>query len=184
MKVNRAQFPFVVLIAVFVVWTVFIYRVPPAGIVEALGVRNGYLITFVLAFLGGISTFVPIPYYLFVLTFGAGGLNPFALGTVAGIGLFLGDSTSYAISYYGREIIPSKIQKSVDRVYQWSLSHPKWLASLAIFCYGAFIPLPNDLVIMPLGFIRYPYWRLMIPMTLGNIVFNTLAAFVGLYAPI
>ena len=181
--VSKAQFPFLILIALFVAWTVFIYRIPPADIIEILGVRNGYLITFVLAFLGGISTFVPIPYYLFVMTFAAGGLNPFLLGFVAGIGLFLGDSTSYVIAYHGREIIPSRIQKTIDRAYEWSLSHPKWLASLAIFSYGAFIPLPDDLVVMPLGFIHYPYWRLMIPMTLGNIVFNTLAAFIGLYTP-
>src|SRR3989338_790818 len=71
-----------------VVWTLLVYQFSPNEIVERLGVRNGYTLAFVAAFLAGISTFTSAPYALVVITLGAGGFSPFFIGLVSALGLF------------------------------------------------------------------------------------------------
>lgn len=173
--------PPLVLIGLLVGWSVFIFQFPPAAIVEAIGVTNGYAAAFVLAFFGGLSAFVSFPYYLVILTLGAGGLKPILLGVAAAGGLFLGDSTSYLIGYKGRDIVPVYFHRIFDRFCGWCLSHPSWLVPTVLFLYGALIPFSNDLLVVPMGLARFPYWRLMLPLSIGNIVFNTGVALIGAY---
>ena len=48
----------------------------PGKIVAYIGIENAYVLIFVLAFLGGLTTFSGIPYHLVLIGFAAGGLNP------------------------------------------------------------------------------------------------------------
>src|SRR3989344_5053755 len=83
------------LFAVFIWWTYFLFRSPLTEIVGAFGTLNGYAVAFIIAFLAGLSTFLSIPYYLIIAMLAAAGLNPLLLGIAAGIGVTMGDSTSY-----------------------------------------------------------------------------------------
>ena len=168
-------------ILVLVGWTVFVLRFLPAEIVDALGIRNGYAAAFVLAFLGGLSTFSAIPYHLVVVMLGAGGLNPLLLGLSAGTGVILGDTTSYLVGYHGRRILPAQLQRAFQKFCGWCLTRPSWLVPGALFLYGALVPISNDFIVISMGLARYPYWRLIVPLGLGNIVFNVGAALVGAY---
>lgn len=170
-----------ILILLLVAWTVFIVLVPPAEIVERLGLENGYAVVFLLAVFSGLSTFIPLPYYLVVATFGAGGLNPVLLGLAAGSGVILGDSASYLIGYHSRAILPTRLQRIFEKVSSWSAGGRPWLVPATLFLYGAAVPFPNDLIVIPLGLVRYSYWRLIIPLGLGNIVSNIGVAFLGTY---
>lgn len=38
------------------------------------------------------------------------------------------------------------------------------------------MPLPNDVVMIPLGAAGVPYWRVILPFGAGNIVFNMTVA--------
>lgn len=160
-------------------WTVFLSNHSPEEIVNALGTRNGYLIAFVTAFLGGLSLFIVVPYYLAVGTLAAGGLNPFLLGIIAGTGVMLGDTTSYLVGYHGAAIFPDRIKYSFDKFSMWIHSRPYWLISLILFLYGSFIPFPNDVLTVSLGLAQYPYIRMILPLGLGNIMFNTAVAFLA-----
>ncbi|MFA5054531.1 MAG: hypothetical protein WC565_10750, partial [Parcubacteria group bacterium] len=86
---------------VFLTWTVFIYQFPPADIVAAIGTENGYVATLLLAFLGGMSVFVSVPYHLVIMTFAAGGVNPWLLGLTASVGQLGGDTVSYLLGRSG-----------------------------------------------------------------------------------
>lgn len=172
----------VLLIAFVIVWSIFIYYVSPSKIIEAIGVNNGYLMVFFASLFGGISILIPFPYYIFVFSFGGGGLNPIVLGIVAGIGLIIGESTSYLVGYHGREILPSKLEKMFSKISNWCKRTKHFiLVSLFLFLYGSLVPFPNDLIILPLGLARYPYWKMIIPLGLGNIIFNIILASTGFY---
>ena len=171
----------VILLLFFIAWYVFIYNIPSTEIVELIGINNGYLLTFFASLLGGTFILVPFPYHLIVFTLASGGLNPFLLGIFAGTGILIGDSTSYFIGYTGREIVTGKLQLFFKRLYDWCLDKPKWILPTFLYIYSSVIPIPNDLIIVPLGFARYPYTRIVIPLWLGAITFNTLLAFAGLY---
>lgn len=178
---KKKAFPFFGFLLSILLLSFILTRFPPEEIVKIIGINNSYIALFFLAFLGGISIFFPFPYYIVVFMFGAAGLNPFLLGICAGFGVILGDTTSYFIGYTGREIVPDKFNKYFSKFYLWVNKKPLWVMSIVLFLYGAFVPFPNDAVIIPLGIARYKYWRAIIPLAIGNIVFSTLIAFAGLY---
>ncbi len=170
------------LVLLFILWSFILYSFSPSKIIDAVGIHNSYLIVIILGFLGGTSLLFPFPYYLFVITFAAGGSNPILLGICAGIGVVIGESTSYFVGYHGREIFNEKYQKLFSKICKYcNRKENTTLLSIILFLYGAFIPLPNDFLILPLGAARYGYWKLIIPLGLGNIIFNILLAYSGIY---
>jgi len=170
------------IILLFIIWSVVLFYYTPQKIVNMIGINNGYLIVFILGIIGGTAILLPFPYYIFIVTFGAGGLNPFLLGIFAAVGDMIGDSTSYGIGYHGSKILSSKFQKKINKLAKHCSTRLNFiLLSFFLFIYGACIPFPNDIVILPLSAAKYKYWKLMIPLMLGNIVFDTLLAFSGFY---
>jgi len=123
----------------------------------------------------------PIPYYLEVFTFAAGGSNPFLLGISAGLGIAIGDSTSYLFGYNGGQIIPRVYQNISARISKIITSSPEWLRFVILIIWGSIFPFPNDLLIIPLGLIKYPYIKIVVPLVIGSIIFNTLIALAGFY---
>lgn len=171
---------FFIILIIVISFLIFYYK--PQKVVELIGVRNSYIIAFISGLLGGVSILFPFPYYLLVFSFGAGGLNPILLGLVAGFGVILGESTSYLVGYHGREILPNRIQALFNKIGAWSSNKSNSIyISIFLFLYGAFIPLPNDVIILSLAAAKYNYWKLIIPLGLGNIIFNIMVAYFGLY---
>lgn len=177
----KRHIKFFILVLLIGIWSYFLYRVSPQELINKIGVTNGYLISFFVAFVGGLSNFVNFPYQLIIFSLGAAGLSPLLLGITSGSGEFLGDSVSYFIGYHGSKVLPKNLQSIFKRFTNWCIRGPKWLVTLALFLYGAFIPLPNDFIIFPLSLGHYPYFRMMIPLALGNVFFNTMIALGGLY---
>lgn len=164
-----------VLIAIILSWSVALYFISPSSIVEALGAHT-VLAVFVAGFLGGTSILFPFPYYLVVITAAAGGFNVLLIGLAAGLGVALGDSTSYLIGYAGRSVLPARVQRVFTSVQKWISDDHSYKFYAFLFTYGAIIPLPNDVVVVPLGVAKVPFWRVIIPFGLGNITFNTVLA--------
>lgn len=158
------------------------YQFSPNVVVEKLGAENWYMVAFVAAFLAGISTFTSAPYALMAVTLGAGGLSPFLVGLVSALGLFLGDSTSYLLGYYGRHVVPDGLQEELKKVHAWLMARKRaWTVPVFIFLYGSFFPFSNDFVVISFGLARYPFWRVMAPLALGSVVFNMMLAYIGKY---
>jgi membrane protein YqaA with SNARE-associated domain len=181
MKNAKNKIIFVAILIFIVFWTFFLYKFSPERIVDSIGIHNSYLVVLFLSFLGGISIVFPFPYYVFVMTFAAGGSNPFLLGIFAGFGLTLGDSTSYLFGFHGGEIIPKKYQKKFKKVLKKVLTYPDYLRTLLIFIWGSIVPLPSDIVTIPMGVLKYPYKKLIVPLGFGHMVFNTIIALSGYY---
>lgn len=179
---NKKRIIVISIILFFVLISIFIYYLSPSKIVNIIGIQNSYIIIVILGFLGGVSILFPFPYYLFVLTFAAGGSNPVLLGICAGLGVMIGESTSYLIGYHGRVVLPQKYNKIFNKLCRdCNRAKNTILLTIVLFLYGAFVPFPNDLLILPLGAARYNYWKLIIPLGLGNILFNVILAFGGIY---
>ncbi len=155
------------------------YFSSPDSIIAYLGVENAYVVIFILAVIGGLSTFSGVPYHLVLVTLATGGASPVWLGLCAAVGVMLGDATSYFIGYSGREIIPVKIQKWLNSFYAYGARYPR-LMPLAFFVYGSVSPFSNDFIVISAGLAKYPFWKVMLPLALGNVVFNIgLAYFAG-----
>jgi len=183
LKDNKKKGAFIgLMVLLFILWSFIIFSFSPQKIVDFIGIHNSYLIVAILGFLGGTSILFPFPYYLFVVTFAVGGSNPILLGICTGLGVIIGESTSYFVGYQGRIILSENYQKKFNKLCKnCNKTKNTIILSIALFLYGAFVPLPNDIFILPLGAARYNYWKLIIPLGLGNIVFNILLAFGGIY---
>lgn len=168
-------------LCMFGLWTLFIYQFPPTDIVNAVGAKNGYWAILVLSFIGGLSTFITVPYHFVLMTLAAGGLNPFLLGTIATLGQGCGDATSYALGYSAGQAAPRFLQTWVDWLLAWSERRPYWKVALAVTLYGSVSPLSNDFILIPMGLARYPFLKIFVPLEIGNLFFNVGAGLVGAY---
>ncbi|HRZ95495.1 MAG TPA: hypothetical protein P5262_02930 [Candidatus Moranbacteria bacterium] len=170
-------FPRIALILLFISFSVFSYLYSsPEKLIAMIGVENAYLLIFILAFLGGITTFSGIPYHLVLVTLAVGGLNPLSLGFSTAAGVMLGDSTSYYIGYQGSVIIPKTLHKVLEFVRSLALRYPKILP-LFFLLYGSCSPFSNDFIVISMGMSRYPFWKVMVPLGTGNLIFNIALAY-------
>ncbi|MBD3318737.1 hypothetical protein GF342_02400 [Candidatus Woesearchaeota archaeon] len=168
------------LLAVIIAWSVLLYFVPPASIVDGLGAHT-YVAVLLAGFLGGTSILFPFPYYLVVITTAAGGAHPLLVGLCSGSGVMLGDTTSYFLGYAGGSMLPQKAARAFEGIKKWVQDIHSFKFYGFLFTYGTIIPLPNDVIIVPLGAARVSYWRVILPFAAGNIVFNTGIALLAAY---
>jgi membrane protein YqaA with SNARE-associated domain len=164
--------PFALFLTVSIVLNVY---VSPEQIISSIGVNNAYLLIFFMAFIGGVTNFIRVHYHLVVVSMAAGGLNPFILGSSAATGVMLGDSTSYYLGHRGKEYIPKRFEKFFSRL-RTLITHHSRIFPLFCFLYGTFIPFSNDFITITAGLMRYPFWKVIIPLGIGNLVFNTTIA--------
>jgi membrane protein YqaA with SNARE-associated domain len=149
------------------------------------------LISLFICFLGSASIGfpVPFPFVLFSLsdsliikyTINMGytlnqmlQLTPFwleivGIAIIGGLGSALGEFTGYAIGYGTKKItveINSTILNNVDGFGKMLLKNEK-RAPVYIFLF-ALTPLPDDILFLPLGIMKYPFWKCIIPAWLGK----------------
>lgn len=173
--------PAVVFLVVFGAISVTLYFLSPERIVGYIGVQNAYIFIGVLAFLGGMSIFSSIPYHIIMVSLAVGGANPWILGLVTSFAVMLGDSTSYFVGTQIKQVLSPFAARVVARIERLYEKHPK-LMPFAFFVYGSIVPLSNDVITIPMGILGYPFWRMMIPLALGNLVFNISLALLATYA--
>ncbi|MBI2053149.1 MAG: hypothetical protein HYT41_00170 [Candidatus Sungbacteria bacterium] len=109
-------------------------------------------------------------------------LAPALMQASAAAGVMLGDSTSYYAGMRGGMVAPPKIKGIFEQIYSFSEKHPI-LLPLFCFLYGALVPFSNDFITISAGIARYSFRRVMIPLGLGNIVFNVALAWFASGAP-
>jgi hypothetical protein len=176
---RNALFALIALIAFIIGWGILLHRVGADGIVARIGVRNGYLIAFLMASAGGLSTATSVPLYPTLATFAAGGLEPLLLGLAAGTGLSIGDSLFFLIGLEGRRASSGRLEDRLQRMSAWFDRRPRLALRLAIFAYAGLTPFPNDVMVMTLAASGVRY-RLILPsLVTGNLTLATLVAFFG-----
>ena len=136
----------------------------------------GYLGAFIISLFGNFTVFFPVPYAITIYAFGAS-LNPLALGLVCGFGSTIGEFSAYFIGRGGRRIIESSYGKRLDTA---KLLIQRY--GMAIIFIFAVLPLPDDLILIPLGMLRYSLKKAMIAMLIGKILMCTAVAYAGYFS--
>lgn len=181
MSVLVTYMPRIVLFLIVIGWVYLFFFSSPTELISLIGTENGYVLISTASFISGLSIFGVAPYHLILIALASGGMNPFLLSLAAALGLALGDSTSYFIGYQGSAIIPERAKRIVERISMFFQHHEKTLP-VYIFLYGALVPFSNDFVGVTMGLTRYPFWRVMVPLTLGTFVFNLTLSFLSVQA--
>ena len=157
--------PRIIFISFFIGLSLFLVRSSPEELISLIGVENSYIVIFILAFLGGLTTFTGVPYHPVLAVFAAGSPHPLYLGLSTSLGVMLGDSTSYYVGYHGSILVPAGIQKFLKRLLSFFMRYPR-LLPFFFFFYGSVIPFSNDFIVVTMGMARYPFWRVMVPLDL------------------
>jgi len=148
---------------------------------QNFALQYGYLGIFLISLLGATSIFVPIPstVVIFILgglqdTFGNWLFEPLLIAVFAGAGAAVGELSGYLLGFGGRKVIGDKYKKKMDFLTKLF----KKLGPIAIFIF-ALTPLPDDLLFIPLGIMRYGVLKAFIPALLGKFFSNLIIAYSG-----
>ena len=137
--------------------------------------QYGYFGVFLISLLGASSIFVPIPSTVVIFVLGASQkFDPLLLGLFAGLGATIGEFSGYLIGYGGRRVIGEKYKKKMDVL----MGLFKRFGPVLIFIF-ALTPLPDDLIFIPLGVMRYSMLAAFIPALLGKFLSNLIVAYAG-----
>jgi uncharacterized membrane protein YdjX (TVP38/TMEM64 family) len=168
-----------IIILFIVLWTNLLYIYPPKTIVDNIGIENGYMVAFLVAAIGGITSFTGSSYYIIIATLSSGGLNPFYLGIVGGIGATISDIIFFSIGKKSRELISKQRKKKVDKLVKRIEDKPKWTIPLLTFFYAGLTPFPNDILTISLGITNQKFKYVIPAIMLGNIISTIIAAYIG-----
>jgi len=172
-KYNKKLISFLALVIFLVFLIILLYFISPEEIVNKIGVRNGYILAFVVSFFGGFSAGGSVSFISLLITFVVGGMNPVYLGLLAGTSLAIGDMIIFYAGSKGRELVRGKWDKKIDKVTN-VFKKRKWLKKIIpiiAYVYIGFIPLPNDILILFLAAIEYPVKKMNGIIILGDITF-------------
>lgn len=177
-KYNKKLISFLVLVIFLISLITLLYFISPEEIVNKIGVRNGYILAFVVSFFGGFSAGGSISFISLLITLAAGGMNPVYLGLIAGTSLAIGDMIMFYAGSKGRELVGGKWDKKIDNVAN-VFKKRKWsekMIPIIAYLYIGFAPLPNDVLILFLAAIKYPAKKMNGIIILGDVTFALMIA--------
>ena len=137
--------------------------------------QYGYLGIFFISLLGATSVFIPIPssVVIFILS-SQTAFDPILIAVFAGLGAAVGELSGYLIGLGGRRVISERYKAKMDilmRLFQR-------FGPIVIFAF-ALTPLPDDLLFIPLGVMRYKILHAFIPALIGKFTSNLIIAYAG-----
>ncbi|MFA6511857.1 MAG: VTT domain-containing protein [Patescibacteria group bacterium] len=136
-----------------------------------------YWSAFLVAGLSNSTIIFPFPYTAYLILLGSVGFNPWALGIFAGLGAALGEITAYFTGRFGRALLNDEKKKNLAFLREL-IAQKHWRVALFLFLLGC-TPIPDDIFLIPLGLLKYPFWRAIWPMALGKVVLTYIFAATG-----
>ena len=129
------------------------------------------LFVFVVSFIGSLIVFIPIPYFpllsVLALTY-----EPISLITSASIGSSLAKLIIFMVSFWGGKKIGEKRRDKMKPLFEIVKKYG-WIAAFL----AAATPIPDDMIYIPLGVLRYNPYYFFISTFLGKVIINALIIF-------
>jgi membrane protein YqaA with SNARE-associated domain len=136
----------------------------------------GYAGAFLISIFGNFTIFFPVPFAITIYAFGVT-LNPLLLGLTCGLGSTIGEFSAYMVGAGGRKVIEGR--------YGERLENARLLIErygMAIIFLFALLPLPDDVILIPLGMMRYDLKKALIAAFLGKVAMCTIVAYAGRFS--
>ncbi len=133
-----------------------------------LALHYGYWGAFFSAVVGSVTIIIVFPYTIIIVFLASQGLNPIYLGLLMGLGATIGQMSGYLIGLTGSRYVARQKPTTYEALEEIVTRRPgmiQWL--LFVF---AVTPLPDDVVFIPLGILRYPWWKIILPTLLGKVI--------------
>lgn len=148
----------------------------------AKGSGSALLTAFAFATFGNTSILIVFPYILIVFNIAQSYDSWILLGIVSGLGAAIGEITSYIVGRIigaSKKMSQSEMGEKFHRIRAKFEEKPASIP-ITIFLF-ALTPLPDDAILVPIGMMKYPYWKSIPPCMLGKTMLCTLMAFLGFW---
>ncbi len=172
-NIFRVLFGLVVLIAIFLLQREF----ADSRLVQDTAMNAGYLGVVAFTFFNSFNYFVPIVTPTLLPTWTAAGLSPILTTGLIIIVITLTDIAFYLLGRYSRRFTEHvKTQKYMVRIR--TLRDKSRFLPLVVFAVWILVvPLPNELVVVPLGILGYKLLPVACIALVGNAIFNGVIAY-------
>lgn len=135
----------------------------------------GFAGIFFASVISGFNLVVPIPIATFVPLFLESGFEFLPVVLTISLGMTVGDLLSYWVGFAGRHIVASEKRLAnywFVKLLEKARKKYKIAPYFILFFFVSFVPIPNEVTVMPMGFFGYRM-RIIIPILIvGNIIFN------------
>jgi membrane protein DedA with SNARE-associated domain len=133
----------------------------------------GYIGVFIAGLIAGLNFIFPVPAATLSPLFTEADLTiPFIIIFLAA-GTLVADFIGYLIGRTSHSIIKNKHPKIVALANRVSGAHPGLLV-VFVTIYAALVPLPNELILIPLAFAGVSWRLLLVPLFVGAVIIQTL----------
>lgn len=140
-------------------------------------VTYGYLGAFLTALVGNLTVVIIFPYTILIFFLATTGLNPWLLGLVTGLGAELGELSGFFLGRIGAGAVERRRPQEYAALKSLIERRPAFIPVL-LFVFSL-TPMPDDVLFIPLGMLRYPTWKLIVPSLLGKICAGLIIALSG-----
>ena len=150
--------------------------------INEISLLLGYPGVVLVSFFGNATILFPFPYV--GLPFILGGLrdsnsgaflfDPWIIGLLSGLGAIFGEMTGYYIGYGGSHLIE---KEKMNGFREFIEKYPR--TTPLVIWFLAVTPIPDDPLIVPLGAVKYPWWKVFIPGFIGKTMLLTGIAWAG-----
>ncbi len=149
---------------------------------QSLSLLVGYPGAFIISLIGNVTVLFPFPYIGVIFLLGgakAGPAGPFffdpwLLGIIGGIGATIGEMTGYLLGWGGSRFVEANQSSGFLRFIQ---EYPR--TTPLVLWFLAVTPLPDDVLVIPLGIAKYSWKKVLIPQFIGKTMFLTAIAWAG-----
>ena len=142
---------------------------------RALVEQYGIFGMIVIAFVGGLNLAVPVPAASFTPIFVTAGFSLLTIILSLAVGTLIADLVGFQIGRWGKRSTATHFPKLHDSLVALKQKHHNLILP-GVFLFAAFMPIPNEVILIPLGLMGYHYWTLMVPLTLGTVLNQALYA--------
>ncbi|MGQ9760074.1 MAG: VTT domain-containing protein [Candidatus Methanomethylicaceae archaeon] len=136
----------------------------------------GYIGTFIISILGNVVPFLPVPYLIPIFLL-AEVLDPLSVGIAVGLGASLGKCVSYALGRGWRAILEEKKKRELECFGRLLGKY----GVIAVYLFAS-LPLPDDIIVMPFGIIKYDFKKFFAALLLGKLTLGMIVAYTARYS--
>jgi membrane protein DedA with SNARE-associated domain len=143
---------------------------------DAAKAVGGYAGIFIVSVLGNAIPFISVPYLAVVYFYSMkiAEASPLLVGVVSGLGGAVGKLAVYAVGCCSRVFLKKETRDRYERIGKLLRSY----GALAAFLF-AVTPSPDDVIVIPLGLMKYDIFKLFLGLAAGKIVLSIATAYAG-----
>jgi membrane protein DedA with SNARE-associated domain len=135
----------------------------------------GYFGIAAISIVGNMIPFIPVPFLVAVFLL-APYLNPLLVALCVAVGATIGKCISYLIGRGGHSLLGESRKEELQCLSSMLGKY----GAIAVFFFAS-LPLPDDVVIIPFGLMKYNFPKFFIALFFGKLVLGFIVAYAAFY---